>query len=329
VISIRKWLGLHWLALTLLGCLPYTYAHAKTERLTFDAGATVEAPDPKGQGKGDPRPRLKVRGPDGKTATYALVVDKGTPYRARIDTDGAAGGKKGSLALTALPSSRDPEHPEHRKDKVQLHLDDINDGATSDMDINSAADTRYVGFDMKLDPSYENPPRGSFLIHFQAHQERGGHPPFAIWVRPTQDVKGPVTLELYAVDDAGENHFYKDRPENWRRRLYSLEMERGRWYRLVVFLQPAYNGSGREGRIGFWVDGDQKLNWTGDWGFRPGESARGAERVKAREKRGNDKPVENGIQLGLGIYRSMQQRTQTVYFNNVVIGNSYASVASR
>jgi hypothetical protein len=319
-----KWFLPLWLAFLVLGCLPRTFALAKTERLTFDAGSALQAPDPRPIANGDPRPRLTVLGPDGKAKTYSLVVDKGTPYRALIDADRTTAASQRFLALTILPSHRDPEYPEHRKDKIQLHIGGDDERGAFDLDINSDSGGRYVGFDIKLDPNYQNPPRGSFLIHFQAWQEGGGHPPFAIAVRPTQGVKGPVNFDLYAVDDAGENSYYNERPKDWHRRLYSLEIERGRWYRFVLLLQPAYNGSRRAGRIELWVDGDQKLKWTGDWGYRPGRVAS----EKRREKRA-DRPVGSRLQLGLGVYRSLQDRTQTVYFDNVVTGDSYAAVASR
>jgi hypothetical protein len=59
---------------------------------------------------------------------------------------------------------------------------------------------RFVAFSFMLDPTYEAPK--AWLIHFQAWQCRGGHPPFTLEVAPGPDRMGPIDRSFGLRDDA-------------------------------------------------------------------------------------------------------------------------------
>jgi len=81
------------------------------------------------------------------------------------------------------------------------------------------------------------------------------------------------------------------------------------WYRVVVYLFPRYD---TDGNIKLWINGTNYLDWTGPIGYDPG-SVTGA---------------YNGLDIKNGIYQPNSNNTHTLYFDQVIVADSYAEAAA-
>lgn len=259
-----------------------------------------------------------------RSRRYNFITDTGSNYDLGLQDDPA----KGKVLMLQLKPyddgcvKRTPECSEHKKDKVEftpVHPDDDN-----------APDVRdgkpyFFSFDFKLDRNYEV--GSGMVLHMQARQEMPRHSPiFAMNVKPLDDRKvdpatAPVDLEFLVRDDSNvaakmaKNLANRQPGEELSfssvgRAIHTLRVERDRWYTVTLQMLPAYIGSGNEGRIVMWLDGEQKFDYRGDWGYKP-----------LLEKR------TSKIALALDVYRApFQKSTQKIYFDNVSYSSSYDDV---
>jgi hypothetical protein len=193
-----------------------------------------------------------------------------------------------------------------KKDKIVFALVPVEDAKHLSAD--APDNRRYVAFDFMLDPKYEKPT--AWVMHFQAWQCCGGHPPFTMEVLPGHDPAGPIDATFGIRDDAAENR--RDHP---RTVLAGVRLKRGEWYNIVFQLEPQSDSSSRPGTLAMWLDGKKRFNYTGHWGYQP------------METRVRDHLVHDQFSIELGIYRQRQTTTQTIYFQNLRYGKDLASVA--
>lgn len=208
----------------------------------------------------------------------------------------------------------------HKKDKIEFWAVHPNNDNRIDVRSNEA---RFFSFDFKLDPSYEVGSR--MVLHVQARQEiPGTSPVFTMYVKPVDGKKikpkdAPIDLVFVVRDDKDLAGFREadefkdddkgdDRPFfRFGRAIHTERIQRGEWNTMTLQLQPAYNGSGKEGRIVMWLNGEQQFDYRGDWGYKP-----------------TAHPKSTEIGLAFDIYRApFQKVTQKIYFANANYATSY------
>jgi hypothetical protein len=191
------------------------------------------------------------------------------------------------------------------KDKVLF--DAIPFKSQQNIDLRSADSTRYFSFAFMIDPSYETPK--GWLLHVQAWQCCGGHPPFTIQVTPNRDKGSPIEFTFVVVDDVS------DAPINPGRVIYKMPVRRGEWNTMTLKLEPRPDDAIQPGEIQMWLNGESKFVYRGHWGFIPSD-------------RGESKAViTSAIGINIGVYRRRQATTQTIYFDNIRYGSTLAAVA--
>jgi hypothetical protein len=231
-----------------------------------------------------------------------FTVDKGSNFRVWLDrrTPGRAGNMARSLALT-LSSDVDDDV----KDKIffdavpwksQTHLSAIGD-----------ARERFVSFDIDLAKPYDKPKY--WVIHMQAWQCCGGHPPLVLAVVPGQSDESKITLEFAVRNDDSERENYGQEIQ-----LAKFVVERDRWLHVAMDLEPAPIG-GPMGKVRAWIDGKMLVDWKGHWAYAPTSLSQ----VTHGELRPD-------IGIDLGIYRRRQPGMQTVLIDNIKYGDSIKDI---
>jgi hypothetical protein len=314
-----------------------------TMNLTFDEDYWMMVPtsDPT---NGDPRPVLGYL--SGASSKFSeIVIDTGTPYRTWLHSEispplptvtctcssscqSACATKRTALGFQITPSETSQTHI---KDKVQLSIEDRANPALTHIPFGNDVETQtYVGFDVMLDPTYTPADPSEFVIHFQLVQG-GGHPIFTMQGEKSVEFPGGVDLVFYIANDATEDAFRCSVPPaaTYHQEFHRIKnVTRGTWLPLVVQFIPPYVTSmtgaacGRSdgcGQVAVYRDHlttlDKKYN--GLWGF---------DTTRAPACAAETKPVLTYAAAGLGIYRSPQQATQTIYFDNVKIGPKFSTV---
>jgi hypothetical protein len=264
-------------------------------RLTFEEGFDLATEKRRA---GD-RPRLVTSA--GRGASFDFTVDVGTEYQVWLDDKNAASGRR-SLALKIYSKKN-----ENVKDKIELNIVKH----TDDGKLTLGSSPRFVSFNFMLDPSYEAPRQ--WLIHFQAWQCCALlPPPFAIRVAPKKDVRGEVEFRFVVRDD--KLHQSDERSEGVE--VHRMTVPRGKWQTMVLELAPSAKALGKQGRIVAWYNGNEVLNYKGDWGYEPQTKSSAAG------------TVQPDMALKIGIYRPRQTTVQTIYFDNVRYGPTYKSVTN-
>ncbi len=248
---------------------------------------------------------------------YSFTKDPDSNNAVDIDTDPV----KGKVLMLKMAPYTDgcvrmtKACSHHKKDKIEFWpVHPENDDA---MDIMSG-EPRFFSFDFKLDAGYEVGTR--MVLHMQARQElRGNSPIFTMYVQPVSQKANPATAPVDLVFVVRDDEDVRRRDEarsdapffRFGRAIHTLRIERNRWYRMTLQLLPAYIGSGRQGHIVMWLDGEQKFEYGGTWGYKPDPKV----------------PRSKKIGLAFDIYRApFQSATQKVYFDNVNYSSSLDDV---
>ena len=234
-----------------------------------------------------------------------FTVDKGSDFHVWLDkrTPNAASPMPSSARSLAL--SLESKVDENVKDKVffdavpwksEHHL-----LATGDLR------ERFVSFDMNLASPYDTPKY--WVIHLQAWQCCGGHPPFMIAVLPKESDADKIMLEVAIRNDATERN-----NKGQELQIAKFQVARDRWFHVSLDLEPAPIGGG-SGMVKAWVDDKKIADWRGNWGYAPIKTSG----VTQEE-------VKPDIGLDIGVYRRRQPGTQTVLIDNIHYGTSIESV---
>jgi|GEM_PF-3908636 len=250
---------------------------------------------------------LDAPGPrGGPERTFTLHAEGDTRFKTWFDPK-VPPSDAGDPAARSLAVQITSDVDAHKKDKIVLAL--VPDQSPAHLSADAAENRRYVSFDFMLDPKYEKPT--AWVLHFQAWQCCGGHPPFTIEALPGADRQGPIDLTFGVRDDAAENR--RDHP---RTVLAGVRVKRGEWHNVVLALAPQSNASRLPGSIAAWFDGRKLFSSQRQWGYTPSVS-----RVR-------DHLVHDAFAIELGVYRQRQKTTQTIYFQNLRYGKDLAGVSS-
>ena len=292
---------------------------------------------PAGQG-GELRPHLEITPAYGPPVKLPIVVLKGTRYTAAmVHTVGTHANPMEPRMPLLAPERRlvlgvdrraDYIRGAQQRDKVQLTFADRDTpGLQADVDRGGA---RYIAFDLLFDPVYELSPEDYYVIHFQGLQVgmgndvmRGtGQPPFSIRVRGATadrpDRLAPIDLQFVRRWWTGDEARVQEAvmPGDGLDAL-----QRGRWYRIALKLDPGY----RDGSVAVWhwdlargydrCDGPRRAWNDAPWGYWPVPT--GDARVDARRR---------VIQYGVGIYRRATETKQLLQLKNIRYGTSFDDV---
>jgi hypothetical protein len=241
----------------------------------------------------------------GKVSSRGFTVDIGTRFRVWLDENVPPGSDTHDARSLAIQIHSDQDI--NVKDKVLF--DAIPFGSKQNIDLRSADTTRYFSFSFMIDPSYETPK--GWLLHLQAWQCCGGHPPFAINVTPNQDKNSPIEFTFDVDDDISDAGTNPVKP------IYKMPVQRGEWYTMTLKLQPRADDAIEPGEVQMWLNGESKFVYRGHWGFIPRDNGEGKGlRTSA-------------IGIDVGVYRRRQTTTQTIYFDDIRYGDTLAAVVGR
>jgi hypothetical protein len=177
----------------------------------------------------------------------------------------------------------------------------------------------YVRFQFMIDPTSQPTYNGNgssefLLIHqvwqYSSNANAHANPPFAVFVKQ-DDADAAITLQFRVKTDfttAGERNVSD----------YDVVLEqkvtKGKWYEVVEQLTPSESSSGEDGQIAVWFDVPVCMPpsavWNGYWGYPVGFDGHTDE-----------------FNVRVGVYRGQQPRPFEVYFDQVKMGGSGASVS--
>ena len=247
---------------------------------------------------------------------YKAVIDPGTKARRRPAVVSEGCGSPPSCLRVSL----DPSAPGAAKNKFMFpfwpHRRPLPGGESGRLRIGDGRSIR-VGFDMKLDPSYDTPIHA--MLHFQIVQpglpkgvrpkpraKQGGGPVIALNIVPHSKRKNPsqdFEEFILAVRNPNARKFvwFDTRDKSV---LFHGEFRKGQWNKLIVQATSAKLPGGQlGGKIVFWLNGRKVLDRTAMWGFSPKHYA-----------------VSDAMSVELGAYRTADKKgRQTVYFDNISI----------
>ena len=224
-----------------------------------------------------------------------FVADIGTMFHVWLDKHVPPADDTPDARSLAIQISS--EHDENVKDKIFFSPVHWHSARRIDIDSDQG---HYFSFDYMLDPHYENPT--FWAMHMQVIQCCAGNPPLTMSVTPNPDKAGPVEISYGARDDEAENQ--RGRPQ---KTIFKMQVQRGVWNHVVLFLLPTPDGSERQGRIVLWNNKDPARSYVGDWGYKPGGKVMGH-------------TFTNALGIDIGVYRRRQATTQTIYFDNINYG---------
>jgi hypothetical protein len=212
------------------------------------------------------------------------------------------------------------------KSKIELDVSHPNDAALdrkySGRYILRNGGEVYLGFAIRLDPEMYQAPLG-WVIHFQVWHCCGNDPPpLSLRAIPAQSAGGnSIRFTLLKRDDSFLSEERARDPGNPIPFLSGeqyIVLRKGQWYFVVLRLRPSPGSrqadgtmKSKDGLIDMWLDGEPVLHYRGAWGYSP-----------ARESR-----MRDTYAVKLGIYRRAQDRTQTIYLDDIRWGLSYEAVA--
>ena len=232
-----------------------------------------------------------------------FTVDIGTDFKAWLSDRIPPG--RNQFGARSLAIQIISQVNENVKDKI--FFDPVPHASVEHIDIDAKDTLHYLSYSFMLDESYTVP--HNWLIHMQAWQCCGGHPPFTMSVSTGSDPKGPVEVTFGLRDDFVETE------ENGREQiLYRTTVQRGEWINIGLALEPRADGDKRAGSATMWWNGVEKFSYRGFWGYRPGGHP-----VDGHE-------VLPYIGIDLGTYRRRQKGSQIVYFDNIRYGTDMKSV---
>lgn len=184
---------------------------------------------------------------------------------------------------------------------------------------------RYFSFDFKFDRYYER--SKSWTMHMQAFQEGGG-PALSLQMIRTLDFVTPAHLQELEMSVIALNDrvfAMKEEPGSPSAikhqsdfgvidvcRKTNIKFEREKWYNITLKMAPSaqVGDDGKEkGEIAFYVNGEFKCHYRGNWGFIP--------------KPELPRPT---MGLDLGVYRARSNTQQMIIFDNVKYGPTFKSI---
>ncbi|NWK94266.1 hypothetical protein DM806_00845 [Sphingobium lactosutens] len=245
---------------------------------------------------------------------FRATIDKGTKAadRPQIVSQGC------HTPPSCLRVSLDPSEKGAAKNKIMYsfwsHYKPLPGGEGGRIVIGDGGTTR-IRFSMKLDNRYDTPLHQ--MIHFQIFQPakaggnpngediKPGGPVVSLRIVPVsrrKDKSPDVEEFIIAVRNPGAlNYRYYDTRDPGV--LYRGTIRKGEWNSYSFVLQSARRGGDMAGRIGFWLNDQEKVDKIVPWGFNPAQFA-----------------VSPQLGAELGSYRSADVTGhQTVYFDDVTI----------
>jgi hypothetical protein len=237
---------------------------------------------------------------------YEFTVDAGTNYDVWLDKGVSQHRSPDDEALGVKITA---DQDVNVKDKILLNLFRHRDREA--INIGSQDHTRYIAFNFKLDAAYEVP--SSWALHLQIWQCCGGPPPFSIRSSPGRDRKGPVELTFNVTEITGGSG-----SRGAQQIVHRMNVDRERWYNMVLKLNPEPHGARAKGNISMWLDGARQFSFDGQWGYEPGPNSSQANEI--------GEPIKPNMGIGLGVYRRRQKTTQIIYFDNIRYGRTFEAV---
>jgi len=313
---VRRGISLLALVLASLGQASVASATTPILGFSFDENFWIAAPTGPSP-NGDPRPVINNNTPAGVKSSE-IVIDTGTPYRTWLHSEVAAPGvKRTALGFQVTPSYTSPTH---KKDKVQLSIADRANRVPTQIPFTNAQETRrYVAFEVMLDPTYVAPESTEFDIHFQLVQ--GGKHPIFTMRGVKSATPGGVDLIFYIANDSTADDECDGKP--YHQEFYAIRnVQRGSWLPVVVqFIPPYQTACGRTdgcGQLRVYRDHSTSYDgaYNGLWGYTRLSKCALPDAT----------PVSSFAEAGVGIYRSPQPTTQTIYFTNVKFGSTFSQV---
>ena len=217
------------------------------------------------------------------------TVESGTPSAPVISTQHYAG--NASLTIQV------PTDNTGNKERFEYTL-----AHASDPDGLHFDNARYSGFAFRLASPAAS--FGSSMLFWQAWQGSPWGPPASL--KLTADTSAPYTIGLYIRNMTnGPDSAVSDT------KLWSSQMiQPDTWYAVVIYLAPRYtNGNGQ---IKLWINGTQYADWTGNIGYDPA-AVTGA---------------YAGLDLKNGIYQPDANNGHTMFFDQLIVADSFAEAAA-
>jgi hypothetical protein len=245
---------------------------------------------------------------------FRPTIDKGTRAvdRPQIVSQGC------HTAPNCLRVSIDPSAKGAAKNKIMYsfwsHYKPLPGGESGRMRIGDGGTTR-ISFAMKLDPQYDTPLHQ--MIHFQIFQpKQAGKPNKVKNVNPGGPIlslrivpqsrradKSPNVEEFIIAVRSPTAQSYRFFDKRDPGILYRGVVTKGQWNNFSFLLQSTERGGDTGGRIGFWFNGQKRVDQSVPWGFDPDRYG-----------------VSRNLGFELGSYRSADATGhQTVYFDDVEV----------
>jgi hypothetical protein len=146
---------------------------------------------------------------------------------------------------------------------------------------------------------------GDRLLFFQFWQGIGSgiaNPPLRFQLKPYNGNGGQIG-QIYTKNDSNAQG-----NEAESTLLKEFPISRDTWHRLVIEALPSYPGDGGPlGYVKVWFNGAQIVNWSGHWGYKPASVGGGV-------------GINNRMDITTLIYRARQDRTHTIFFDNIKYG---------
>lgn len=184
--------------------------------------------------------------------------------------------------------------PTNDRDRMEFCIVDNQDSYTLHF-----GETRYVGFAMYIHPQHQTPNGWCYFMQvWQAHDTSNPkHPPLALKWKTNDGTKWRLVKEDDS-DNGTEEVIYTS----------STDLTKGVWHEFILKLVPSYNGDGTGGGVTLWLNGDEVINESFDWGYDPTVSG-----------------MEDRFDIRVGIYRYRQNTKQILVFDQLKYGTTYSS----
>ncbi len=173
---------------------------------------------------------------------------------------------------------------------------------------------RHIGFAFKIDQKTELPD-GEVII-FQLWQGSPFGPPFRLSLL---NQSGRIAAGIFVNNDVtGSNpSAHSETVEK------GVKLQKGKWYRFVIKVNPSHHKMEKEGEIEFWLaEGKKKFALIKAWKGRFGYDPKGNGNYANKKTKHPPHPI---LFPTFGIYRERQERLVKVSFDNVLLAKTRES----
>lgn len=282
-------------------------------RLDFDASLALNCAH-------EAQSRWTLRS-DGLSWNVPLKGERGAAWLGSVA--GGALGSEGALAFHVEPSEPDP----HAMDKIMLELFGLHAPREDFVDFGVEW---FVGFQLLLPHDFEAPVAGTRMLVWQLWQGTPYPPPLRI------EIDHERRAVLYLMNDRTGAHECAGTPgcltspayEGVRTLYRSEPLPVEEWVPFAIRLVPRYEGydGDRAGEIDLWLHDMRREAPVHRSEAFVGYDPRGFGRYPRAEQLARH-PADV-LDSSLGIYRSRQMRSQTILFDRVRAGTSFAAVTA-